>query len=170
MKTFVALRVGIVTVSHTRTLQTDRSGGWLSQAIADAGHTIVSHVVADDDIAHITTAVNTAISTDRAQVVVTTGGTGYLKGDCTIPAIRQMGLREIPGFGERFRYLSSSDVGDIPAMMSAALAGLLNQVLVVALPGSLGAVKLGWLELLKHAIDNRTQPCNLADVVLSDSD
>lgn len=144
---FRAVRVGIVTISDTRSPATDASGDALDSIFRAAGHRVASRVLVRDDPDAIVAAVVAAITVDEAEVVVTTGGTGFAARDSTIEALEPRFDRRVPGFGELFRSLSFQEIG-AAAMLSRATAGTMAGAFVACLPGSPSAVQLGATRLL----------------------
>lgn len=141
------LRVAVLTVSDTRTEDTDKGGNTVIRMMQGANHTIVQRRIVKDDKAAIQQAVTAWIHDSDVDVIVTTGGTGIAKRDVTIESVTPLLDKEIPGFGEIFRYYSvTQDIGT-RAIASRAVAGVANDTLVFSIPGSVGAVTLA-LELL----------------------
>jgi len=144
--------IGVVTVSSSRTLDDDPGGDAIEAACADAGHDVVTRTLVGDDAPDIADAVADAMDAG-ADVVVTTGGTGLTDDDVTVEALSALFDREIPGFGELFRYRSYEEVGPM-AMASRATAGAVDDRLVFCLPGSENAARLGSEELIAPAVDH----------------
>jgi molybdenum cofactor biosynthesis protein B len=144
--------IGVVTVSSSRTLEDDPGGDTIESVCEDAGHEVVTRTLVDDDAPDIADAVADAMDAG-ANVVVTTGGTGLTDDDVTVDALTALFDREIPGFGELFRYLSYEEVGPM-AMASRATAGVVDDRLVFCLPGSENAAKMGSEELIAPAADH----------------
>lgn len=142
-----AARVFVVTVSDTRTEETDKSGRYLRDALAEAGHTEVGYALVKDERDQVLAALDQAAAAD-AQVILTNGGTGIARRDRTYEAVVERLDKEITGFGELFRMLSYEDIG-AAAMLSRATAGVWGERIVACLPGSTGAVKLAWTRLLE---------------------
>ncbi|MCY1702256.1 MogA/MoaB family molybdenum cofactor biosynthesis protein [Deinococcus sp. SL84] len=140
--TFLALRCGVLTVSDTRTLDTDRSGQFLVGALQAAGHEVAGYRIAPDEREAVESQLRgwQAASFD---LMLSTGGTGITGRDVTVPAVEALLTKPLPGFGELFRMLSYQEVGGA-AMLSRAVGGLAGRTLLFALPGSLGAVRTGW--------------------------
>lgn len=137
---------GIITISDTRTFETDASGKMIRDRLLQAGHHVVRYEITKDDPVQITTMVQTYES-NRCQVIITSGGTGIAQRDSTFEAIDRLLQKRLPGFGELFRMLSYNDIGP-GAMLSRATAGTYEQALVFCLPGSTGAVRLGMEKLI----------------------
>jgi molybdopterin adenylyltransferase len=158
------LGVVILTVSDTRSLETDKSGDALVAFCSSAGHQVVGREILTDDLELIRTRVDEYVRQDGVEVILLTGGTGITTRDVTPEAIFPLFDKEIPGFGELFRYLSYAEIGTA-TIQSRALAGLIRGVLVFGLPGSTGAVRLATEQILRPQLDIRTKPCNFADLL-----
>ena len=146
------VRVGVVTVSDTRTPETDVNGLWLIQAIEAAGHSSVGYIVVRDEPVEITSALQ-AMTERNTSVVVFNGGTGVSARDQTVDVLLDAFERELPGFGELFRMLSWKEIGS-SAMLSRATAGIFRSMVVFSLPGSHKAVQLGWNALIEPEIEH----------------
>ncbi|CAN5762897.1 hypothetical protein BH24DEI2_BH24DEI2_29150 [soil metagenome] len=144
--------VAVVTISDTRTLQTDSSGDYLEAALAEAGHTLSERALVKDDKTQIRETLERLLKSE-AQVVLTSGGTGIAGRDFTVPIVESLIIKPMPGFGELFRMLSYEEVGPA-AMLSRALGGLAEGGLLFALPGSSNAVKTAWEKLLKKELSH----------------
>ena len=147
-----SVRIAVVTVSDTRTLETDSSGDYLEAALAAAGHTLSERVLVKDDREQIRETLERLLKSD-AQVVLTSGGTGIAGRDFTVPIVESLIVKPMPGFGELFRVLSYNEVGPA-AMLSRAVGGLAEGGLLFALPGSSNAVKTAWDKLLKDELSH----------------
>src|SRR5690606_30489897 len=158
------LGVAILTVSDTRTLETDSSGGLLADYAASAGHRLVERVIVPDDIPQLRAQVTRWTQHDDVSVIFVTGGTGITGRDVTPEAIEPMLTKPIVGFGELFRMLSYADIG-AATIQSRAFAGLIGATLVFALPGSTGAVRLAIDEILRPQLDAATKPCNFVQLL-----
>lgn len=161
---FVPLRVAVLTVSDSRSLQTDRSGDTLVARVQAAGHAVVDRQICPDDITQLTQQLQQWIADAEVEVVLTTGGTGVTGRDVTPEAFAQVWEKEIPGFGELFRMLSYTKIGT-STIQSRACAGVANGTYLFALPGSTGAVKDAWDDILVHQLDRRHRPCNFAELL-----
>ncbi|GMU43775.1 MAG: molybdenum cofactor biosynthesis protein B [Xanthomonadales bacterium] len=157
------MRIAVLTVSDTRSLADDSSGAYLAQAVVDAGHTLHERQIVPDDRYLLRAVVSQWIADPGCHVVLCTGGTGFTGRDSTPEALGPLLDKDMPGFGELFRALSYRDIGT-SALQSRALAGIANGTIVVALPGSTGACRLAWTEILKAQLDPSTRPCNLAEL------
>jgi molybdenum cofactor biosynthesis protein B len=141
------IRVAVVTVSDTRTPETDESGRVLRDLLADAGHDVVRSEILPDEAPRIVRAAAQAIEDASIDAVVFTGGTGAGPRDVTVEALRPLLHKELPGFGELFRMLSFQEIGSA-AILSRALAGVAHRTVVIALPGSAAAVRLAMERLV----------------------
>lgn len=139
----------VVTISDTRTVETDKSGLLIKELLQENDHMAVNHIIVPDEEAQIEQLLETAIEDERVEAVLMTGGTGISQRDITIEVVESMLKKEIPGFGELFRMLSyTEDIGST-AIMSRATAGILeNEKVIFAMPGSSGAVKLAMNKLI----------------------
>ncbi len=158
------LKVSVITVSDTRTLDTDKSGQLLLDFVESAGHELVSRHIIRDDLETIRAQVRRLCEDERSDVVLLTGGTGVTNRDVTPEAIAPLVSKEIPGFGELFRMLSYQDIG-AATIQSRAMAALCSTTLVFALPGSTGAVELAIEKILRPQLDIDTRPCNFAQLL-----
>jgi molybdenum cofactor biosynthesis protein B len=156
---FVPLNIAVLTVSDTRTFETDTSGQLLVDRLTEAGHFLAARVLLKDDLYKIRAQVAHWIADDTVQVVVITGGTGFTGRDSTPEAVACLLDKQVDGFGEYFRQISATDIGT-STVQSRALAGLANGTLVCCLPGSTGACRTGWDGILAEQLDNRHRPCN----------
>lgn len=156
------LRIVVVTISDTRESSTDRSGELLAEFVETAGHRLTGRAIVRDEVESIRAAVRER-SVD-ADVVLLTGGTGLTSRDVTPEALAPLVTKEIPGFGELFRFLSYFDVGTA-TVQSRARGALVGRALVFALPGSPGAVRLAVDGILRPQLDVRTRPCNFAELL-----
>jgi len=156
---FVPLNIAVLTVSDTRTFETDTSGQLLVDRLTEAGHFLAARVLLKDDLYKIRAQVANWIADDTVQVVVITGGTGFTGRDSTPEAVACLLDKQVDGFGEYFRQISATDIGT-STVQSRALAGLANGTLVCCLPGSTGACRTGWDGILAEQLDNRHRPCN----------
>ncbi len=161
---FRPLKVAVLTVSDTRTLETDTSGQTLVDRIKDAGHIFAGRNLLIDDMEAVRTQVKTWSQDPEVEVIITTGGTGLTGRDITVEAVKPLYDKEIDGFSALFHMVSFQKVGT-STVQSRACAGLVNHTLVFSLPGSTGAVKDGWDEILVWQLDSRHQPCNFAEMM-----
>lgn len=161
---FLPLNIAVLTVSDTRTLEQDSSGAYLTDALRAAGHKLVERTLIPDDVYRMRAVVSQWIADTRIQVILATGGTGFTLRDSTPEALEPLMDQLIPGFGEIFRVLSLDDIGT-STVQSRAFAGLANQTLLCALPGSTGACRLAWERILVEQLDSRHRPCNFAGLL-----
>jgi molybdopterin adenylyltransferase len=159
-----ALSIAVLTVSDTRTLETDTSGALLAEKLAGAGHNIAARRIIADDLLGIRAALEGFRDDPGIDVVVTTGGTGITRRDVTPEAMAPLVTKPIPGFGELFRYLSYADIG-AATVQSRAEAALCGTTLMFLLPGSSGAVRLALEKILLPQLDARTKPCNFVELL-----
>ena len=156
---FQPLNIAVLTVSDTRTIDTDTSGRLLVERLQSAGHRLFGRKLIKDDLYAIRAQVACWIADEVVQVVLITGGTGFSARDCTPQAVRCLLDTEVEGFGELFRQLSVADVGS-STIQSRALAGLANGTLVCCLPGSSGACRMAWDHILLEQLNAAHRPCN----------
>lgn len=161
---FLPVRIAVATISDTRTAANDTSGDTLAARIEAAGHVLAARTIIQDDVHAITSQLRAWISAPGVDVIITTGGTGITGRDVTPEAFKTVMEKEIEGFGELFRWISFSKIGT-STMQSRALGGVADGTYMFALPGSTGAVKDGWDEILKYQLDSRHRPCNLAELM-----
>ncbi len=161
---FIPLRVAVLTVSDTRTLETDKSGALAAEQLESAGHRVAARVIVKDDAPAIRGQVAGWIADDAVDAVITTGGTGITGRDVTPDALAPLVSKAIPGFGELFRMLSYADIGT-STIQSRAEASLCGTTLVFALPGSTGAVRLAMEKIILPQLDSRTRPCNFVELL-----
>ena len=161
---FIPLNIAVLTVSETRTEETDKSGKTLVQRLTDAGHRLAEKVIVPDDVYKIRAIVARWIAQDDVQVVVTTGGTGITGRDTTPEAVKPLLDKEIEGFGEMFRNISYEEI-KTSTLQSRAVAGVANATFIFCLPGSSGACQTGWDKLIQQQLDYRTRPCNLVELM-----
>ncbi len=158
-KAFSPANIAVLTVSDTRTEETDTSGGYLVDALKDAGHTLIAKKIVIDDKYQIRAIVSNWIASEEVDAVVITGGTGFTARDTTPEAIHVLFDKEIEGFGELFRHISYQEIGT-STIQSRALGGYANQTVIFALPGSTGACKTGWEGIISEQLNATHRPCN----------
>jgi len=161
---FLPCQIAILTVSDTRTLANDSSGDTLAARITTAGHVLAAREIVRDDASAIETLLRGWIADAAIDVVITTGGTGITGRDVTPEAFARVLEKTIEGFGELFRMLSYQKIGT-STMQSRALGGVAGGTYLFALPGSTGAVKDAWDDILLWQLDNRHRPCNLVELM-----
>ena len=163
-RSFLPIRIAIMTVSDSRTLADDRSGQTLVDRLEAAGHVLADRAIITDDAALIAVKLSEWIADETVDAVITTGGTGLTGRDVTPEAFDQVCEKEIPGFGELFRWISFQKI-KTSTVQSRATAGVANGTYLFALPGSPGACKDGWDEILAFQLDYRHKPCNFVELM-----
>lgn len=164
-RTFKPINIAVLTVSDTRTPETDTSGDILAGRVTAAGHNLAARLIVRDDAALLAAQFEAWIDDPAIDAVVSTGGTGLTGRDLTPEALAMIaGAREIPGFGELFRWLSFQSIGT-STIQSRACAGLARGTYIFCLPGSTGAVKDGWDGILASQLDARHRPCNFVELL-----
>ena len=161
---FKPIQIAVLTISDTRTGADDTSGDLLVERVKAAGHRLAARAIERDDPAAIVSRLNTWIDQRMADAIITTGGTGLTGRDVTPEALDRIKDKDIPGFGELFRWLSYQSIGT-STVQSRACAVLSRGVYVFALPGSNGAVKDGWDGILAEQLDSRNRPCNFVELM-----
>jgi molybdenum cofactor biosynthesis protein B len=161
---FLAVSIAVATISDTRDASNDTSGDTLAARIAAAGHQVAARAILRDDADVIAAQLRAWIADPAIDVVITTGGTGVTGRDVTPEAFGQVLDKTIEGFGELFRMLSYQKIGT-STMQSRAIGGVAGGTYLFALPGSTGAVKDGWDEILLYQLDSRHRPCNLVELM-----
>lgn len=156
---FTPLRIAVLTVSDTRTPDTDTSGALLVEKLSEAGHQLVDRALLRDDIWQLRAQVCRWIADEEVQVILITGGTGFTGRDSTPEALTALFDKQVDGFGELFRQLSFAEIGT-STIQSRAVAGLAGGVLICCLPGSTGACRTAWDGILASQLDSRYRPCN----------
>jgi len=161
---FTAVNIAILTVSDTRSEETDTSGRLLVQRLRDAGHRLAEKVILPDSIYQIRALVSKWIADPAVQVVIITGGTGMTERDHTPEAITPLLDKSIEGFGELFRSISYQEIGS-STIQSRVLGGIANGTFVFAIPGSTNACRVAWDAILSPQLDSRTKPCNFIQLI-----
>ena len=160
-----ALKVAVLTVSDTRTQETDTSGAFLEEALREKGHDIADRQIVIDDVYQLRAIVSQWIADPGVEVILTTGGTGFSGRDSTPEALAPLFDKTIDGFGEVFRALSLSEIGS-STVQSRAFAGLANGTVIFCMPGSTGACRTAWEGVLRDQLDSEHKPCNFVGVLL----
>lgn len=156
---FQPLQLATLTVSDSRDASNDTSGDYLREAAAEAGHSVIDHAIVPDNLYRIRAIVSRWIASEDVQVVIVNGGTGFDLKNSTPEALLPLFDREIEGFGELFRMISYEDIGG-STLQSRAVAGLANQTVIFAVPGSTSACTSAWERIIADQLDARTRPCN----------
>jgi len=159
-----ALNVAVLTVSDTRTRDSDTSGAFLEDALVAAGHIVADRQIVIDDVYQLRAIVSQWIADPKVEVILTTGGTGFSGRDSTPEALSPLFDKTIDGFGEVFRALSFEEIGS-STVQSRALAGMANGTVIFCMPGSTGACRTAWEGVLKDQLDSEHQPCNFVGVL-----
>lgn len=162
MSVATALNLSVVTVSDTRTEETDKSGKVLVECLQNAGHELHSKHIVKDDIYELRAIVSTLIAAADVHGILMTGGTGFTTRDNTLRAIQPLLDIQIEGFGELFRQLSYEEIGT-STIQSRAFAGLANGSIVFCVPGSPGACRTAWDGVIAEQLDSTHKPCNFVD-------
>ncbi len=164
-RVFKPINIAVLTVSDTRTPETDTSGDIFAARVTGAGHHLAARMIVRDDAALLAAQFEAWIDDPAVDAVVSTGGTGLSGRDVTPEALARIeGAREIPGFGELFRWLSFKTIGT-STVQSRAMAVVARGTYIFALPGSNGAVKDGWDGILAEQLDSRNRPCNFVELM-----
>ena len=161
---FVPINIAVLTVSDTRKLMDDKSGNLLVDRIQGAGHNVISREIVVDDLTAIVQKLDLLIENKKVDVVISTGGTGVTGRDVTPEAFHEVFEKEIPGFGELFRMLSYEKIGT-STIQSRAVGGVAKGTYIFALPGSPGACRDAWDDILVHQLDYRFKPCNFVELM-----
>jgi len=161
---FVPVNIAVLTISDTRDLGSDRSGDTLVQRLTGAGHLLAARAIVKDEVPAIVERLRAWIADDGIEVVIATGGTGVTGRDVTPEAFEQVYEKRIEGFGELFRWLSFQKIGT-STIQSRATAGVARGTYLFALPGSTGACKDAWDDILVHQLDFRYRPCNFVEIL-----
>ena len=163
----ISLKIAVLTISDTRTIESDSSGGWLCDAIKKQGHTQVSREIVKDDIYEIRAIISRWIASPDINAIITTGGTGFSGRDSTPEAILPILDKKIDGFGELFRQVSHEEIGT-STIQSRVFGGLANNTIVFSLPGSTRACETGWNKIICDQLNSLFEPCNFANLVRPD--
>ena len=161
---FVPINIGLLTISDTRIEEDDKSGNLLKDRIIKCGHIVLEKKIIPDDILQIKKTIKKKSLNKKVDVIITTGGTGLTGRDSTPEAIAELSNKIIDGFGELFRQLSYEKIGT-STIQSRAIAAVINHTYVFALPGSPGACKDGWDDILQYQLDIRHKPCNFIEIM-----
>ncbi|MAJ67726.1 MAG: molybdenum cofactor biosynthesis protein [Rickettsiales bacterium] len=160
----ISLGIVIIVVSDSRNEQTDKSGKVLEERINKSGHKLVQKIFLKDNVEDIKSKLLELINSDNHNVVILSGGTGLTGRDSTPEAVKAVIKKEIPGFGEIFRMISYDKIAT-SSLQSRAMAGLADDKFIFALPGSPGACKDAWDNILVHQLNSDTKPCNLVELI-----
>ena len=161
---FVSINIAVITISDSRTIENDTSGDTLEERIKESGHNMFKRIIIPDDVQQIKDTLETMSKDKEVDCIITTGGTGLTGRDTTPEAVKEIASKHIDGFGELFRQVSFEKIGT-SAIQSRAVAALINSTYVSCLPGSTGACKDGWDEILKYQLDINHKPCNFVEIM-----
>jgi molybdopterin adenylyltransferase len=163
-KSFIPLRIAVLTVSDTRSLDDDKSGATLAERIAKAGHAVAARAIVTDDVEAIRTQVRAWIADPAIDVVISTGGTGFTGRDVTPEAVEPLFEKRMDGFATMFLIVSHAKIGT-SAIQTRATAGVAGATYIFCLPGSPGACRDAWDDILVHQLDYRYRPCNFVEIM-----
>lgn len=161
---FIPLRVAVVTISDSRTADNDTSGDYLAESLQAEGHTLTRRKIVKDDKYVLRAEISALIVDDEVDIILSTGSTGLTGRDVAPEALEPLFDKAIEGFGELFRSASIPDIG-AATIQSRAFAGLANGTVIFCVPGSPGACRTAWEDVLRPQLDSRTRPCNLANLM-----
>jgi molybdenum cofactor biosynthesis protein B len=161
---FIPLNIAVLTVSDTRSLDDDKSGATLAERIAKAGHAVAARAIVTDDVEKIRAQVRAWIADAGVDVIITTGGTGFTGRDVTPEALEPLFEKRMDGFSIAFHMLSHAKIGT-SAIQTRATAGVAGATYIFCLPGSPGACRDAWDEILVHQLDYRYRPCNFVEIM-----
>ncbi|WP_017671308.1 molybdenum cofactor biosynthesis protein B [Blastomonas sp. AAP53] len=163
-RAFKPINIALLTISDTRTAADDTSGDILAGLITGKGHRLITRAIERDDVERLVVRLNNWIDDPEIDAIISTGGTGLTGRDITPEALDRVKEKDIPGFGELFRWLSYQTIGT-STVQSRACAVLSRGTYIFALPGSNGAVKDGWNGILNEQLDSRNRPCNFIELM-----
>lgn len=161
---FIPVRFAVLTVSDTRAIEDDKSGNLLSERVTTAGHVLVDRKIARDDVEQIRGIVTEWCNQSDIDAVITTGGTGFTGRDITPEALEPLFDKRMDGFSILFHRISCDKIGT-STVQSRATAGLISQTFVFVLPGSPGACRDAWDQILREQFDYRHKPCNFVEIL-----
>jgi molybdenum cofactor biosynthesis protein B len=162
--TFYPLRIAVLTVSDSRTEETDKSGRIIADRLTESGHELARKAIVTDDVEAIRAQVRAWVEDEQVDLIISTGGTGFAPRDVTPEAVKPLFRREMDGFSILFHQASFGTVG-FSTLQSRAFAGQIDETFIFCLPGSTGACRDGWDLVLKYELDSRYRPCSLAGQV-----
>ena len=161
---FVSINIALITISDTRNEEDDKSGIFLQNRIINLGHTVSKKLIISDNINQIKKTLTNLSNDPLIDAIITTGGTGLTGRDSTPEAVMDLSEKIIDGFGELFRQISFDKIGT-STIQSRAIAGVINHTYIFSLPGSPGAGKDGWDDILQYQLDIRHKPCNFIEIM-----
>jgi molybdenum cofactor biosynthesis protein B len=160
----IPVNIAVLTVSDSRTEENDSSGKLLVERLTGAGHRLAEKCIVADDIYKLREVISRWIAADDINAIITTGGTGMTGRDSTPEAVRPLLDKEIEGIGELFRWISYQDI-KTSTVASRALGGVANGTFIFCLPGSTGACRTGWDDIIGPQLDYRNRPCNMVELM-----
>lgn len=160
-----SLNIAVLTVSDTRNEETDTSGGYLRSSLLEEGHVLSDKKIVKDDIYQMRAIVSQWIADNKIHAILVTGGTGFTERDSTPEALVPLFDKTVDGFGELFRHISYSEIAS-STLQSRAIAGLANNTVIFCMPGSTGACKTAWTNIIKDQLDSSYRPCNFVPHVM----
>jgi len=163
-KEFVPVNIAVLTVSDTRTEESDTSGNSLVENLTASGHTLADKEIVIDDVYQIRAVVSKWVADKSVEAILITGGTGFSERDSTPEAVLPLFDKEVKGYGELFRHVSYNEIGT-STIQSRALAGLANATVIFVMPGSTGACKTAWNGVIKDQLDATNRPCNFVALI-----
>lgn len=161
---FIPLRVAVITISDSRTAENDTSGDYLAESLQGEGHLLSHRKIVQDDKYVLRAEFSALIADKNIDIIISTGSTGLTGRDIAPEALEPLFDKSIEGFGELFRAASVPDIG-AATIQSRAFAGLANATVIFCVPGSPGACRTGWEDVIRPQLDSRTRPCNLANLM-----
>ena len=161
---FIPINIGLITISDSRIEENDKSGNLLKDRIENFGHIALKKIIIPDEIVQIKKTIIEFATDPSIDAIITTGGTGLTGRDSTPEAILALAEKIIDGFGELFRQLSFKKIGT-STIQSRAVGAVINHTYIFALPGSPGACKDGWDDILRYQLDIRYKPCNFIEIM-----
>ena len=161
---FISINIGLITISDTRNMDDDKSGNFLKERINKFGHKVTNKIIIKDDIEKIKSTLISFANDKSIDVIITTGGTGLTGRDSTPEAVEEICQKKISGFGELFRQISYKKIGT-STIQSRALGAIINNTYTFCLPGSPGACKDAWDNILQFQLDIRHLPCNFIEIL-----
>ena len=161
---FLSINIGLITISDTRNMDDDKSGNFLKERINKFGHKVTNKIIIKDDIEKIKSTLISFANDKSIDVIITTGGTGLTGRDSTPEAVEEICQKKISGFGELFRQISYKKIGT-STIQSRALGAIINNTYTFCLPGSPGACKDAWDNILQFQLDIRHLPCNFIEIL-----
>ncbi len=161
---FIPLRIAVITISDSRTDDNDTSGNYLADSLAAEGHLLAHKKIVKDDRYFLRAEISALIADEAIDIILSTGSTGLTGRDIAPEALEPLFDKSIEGFGELFRAASLSDIG-ASTIQSRAFAGVANGTVIFCMPGSPGACRTAWEDIIRTQLDARTRPCNLANLI-----